>query len=1040
MRCPKCGAEINDAAKFCTSCGTPIAQRGRPQRQGYSSPGQQTVRRQTASRAGQQGRAAGSRQAYSQPYGERQPKKKFPVVPLIALLLVAVVAVQLIFHPFGGGKNKAEEAFGKLCQMTSLGTESYLYARILTEQLLETDIMTADPAKVNALFDQCLSAWEAAGKAAGQMSKMAQSVSKMSGLKSVGGAASKSVLGSSNANATGQEAITQTLSAEESVVRCTWLAGQFSGDMESCTARVRELRNVYNGRGTSVEEWNNHVSYTATSCTTVVFLSGQVTEGETTLLNNGEPHSLRTISHDIKRGSIALQNTNVLVDVGETSAAIVMGSNDTVTVNQRDIADSLPNGNSSVISLNTHPEGANDQTITFHRTSLSAWFVLDGVGGFTISRGEKGTHNPVTPPEVPGGIIAPPSPDLELTDTEINQGFPENCGFPRPEVPNQEIDEWTPPIIPQDVETEIENITNPGNVGSNTSTPSVNNRVDESTLDDQRRIVGAADGTITVSMLWGTHDDVDLHMDTPDGSHIYYSNKTAGGGTLDVDMNASELVDHPIENIYFPDPAEGHYKVYIRDYRDRTPDISTHYLVRVNVAGEERTFEGDIDATGTEIVIFEFDYVRSANQQPTVPPLNVESLDERLSNARAGVGDITVSLAWNSWDDVDLHMNTPNGGHIFYRNKTAGGGTLDVDRNAGSERVLDPVENIYFATPENGHYKVYLNDYADRTDGTTRYIVRVTIGGQSQTFEGTIDGTGTDIPILEFDYGGAPDNQEFVYEGHRYVLYGDGGSMYWSQARDFCKSMGGHLATVTSSEEMAFIANMISTSKAQAPSEADKISRPWIGAYGMPGLYNWVTGEDFGFSNFADGKPDNNGQDEFFLHIVNDNGQWNDLNNADSTEHLHRGFICEYDNLTDLDEASLNETLENVGAQSGDITISMLWDSTDDFDLHVFTPDGTEIYYSNPQAAGGELDVDANSDSDNLSSSPVENIYFADPVPGQYWVYVNNYADRTPDSAGNYLVRVTVGNESRTYTGSLADEDETVEVMGFQYNGVQRQS
>jgi hypothetical protein len=203
----------------------------------------------------------------------------------------------------------------------------------------------------------------------------------------------------------------------------------------------------------------------------------------------------------------------------------------------------------------------------------------------------------------------------------------------------------------------------------------------------------------------------------------------------------------------------------------------------------------------------------------------------------------------------------------------------------------------------------------------------------------------------------------------------------------------------------------------------------------MTGLWNWVTGEPFEYSNFAPGKPDNNGQDEFFLHICNDSYQWNDLNNGDTLEHLHRGFICEFDSLADLDEGSLDQSLSEAGAMSGDITISMLWDSGDDFDLHVFTPDGTEIYYSNPVAAGGELDVDANSESSNLSSSPVENIYFANPVPGQYWVYVNNYLDRTPDRAGNYLVRITVGGQSETFTGSLANEDDTVEVAGFQYNG-----
>jgi uncharacterized protein YfaP (DUF2135 family) len=447
-------------------------------------------------------------------------------------------------------------------------------------------------------------------------------------------------------------------------------------------------------------------------------------------------------------------------------------------------------------------------------------------------------------------------------------------------------------------------------------------------------------------------------------------------------------------------------------------------------------FEGDIDATGTEIVIFEFDYVRPANQQPTTPPLTEESMNERLSNANAGVGDITVSLAWDSWDDVDLHMNTPAGGHIYYRNKNADGGTLDVDRNAGSERVLDPVENIYFAVPQNGHYKVWLNEFSDRTDGTTHYIVRVKIGDQTQTFEGTIDGTGTDIPILEFDYGGAREYPEETFQGHRYRFYADlENPMTWSQARDICVGAGGHLVTITSAEEMQYLANLMNDYFARFPEDKERFCRPWIGGYGMTGLWNWVTGEPFEYSNFAPGKPANNGQDEFFLHICNDSYQWNDLNNGDTLEHLHRGFICEFDSLADLDEGSLDQSLSEAGAMSGDITISMLWDSEDDFDLHVFTPDGTEIYYSNPAAAGGELDVDANSESDNLSSSPVENIYFANPVPGQYWVYVNNYLDRTPDRAGNYLVRITVGGQSETFTGSLANEDDTVEVAGFQYNG-----
>ena len=112
-----------------------------------------------------------------------------------------------------------------------------------------------------------------------------------------------------------------------------------------------------------------------------------------------------------------------------------------------------------------------------------------------------------------------------------------------------------------------------------------------------------------------------------------------------------------------------------------------------------------------------------------------------------------------------------------------------------------------------------------------------------------------------------------------------------------------------------------------------------------------------------------------------------------------------------------------------------MWDSLDDVDLHVFTPDDSEIYYGNRTAQGGTLDVDANSDSANATTSPVENVYFANPQPGEYWVYLYNYTDRSEGRATNYIVRITVGDQSETYTGTIEGDDDLIEVIGFQYNG-----
>ena len=104
------------------------------------------------------------------------------------------------------------------------------------------------------------------------------------------------------------------------------------------------------------------------------------------------------------------------------------------------------------------------------------------------------------------------------------------------------------------------------------------------------RSLGAGSGTITVSMLWNTADDADLHVVTPGGEEIYYGNPRAGGGELDVDMQVSSVVDDPVENIYFQDPERGTYNVIVENYSDRTPDEDSLVLIRVSVRGKAREY------------------------------------------------------------------------------------------------------------------------------------------------------------------------------------------------------------------------------------------------------------------------------------------------------------------------------------------------------------------------------------------------------------------------------------------------------------------
>ena len=129
-------------------------------------------------------------------------------------------------------------------------------------------------------------------------------------------------------------------------------------------------------------------------------------------------------------------------------------------------------------------------------------------------------------------------------------------------------------------------------------------------------------------------------------------------------------------------------------------------------------------------------------------------------------------------------------------------------------------------------------------------------------------------------------------------------------------------------------------------------------------------------------------------------------------------------------EQTMDDMLEQMGALTGKITISMGWSTYDDLDLHCTTPSGAEIAYYNKNAEGGHLDVDMNADSDNLSTSPVENIYFEDPEPGEYHIWIDNYRDRTEDGDSTALVRVTIGSEQFIYRLTLGG---SAEVMRFTY-------
>lgn len=138
--------------------------------------------------------------------------------------------------------------------------------------------------------------------------------------------------------------------------------------------------------------------------------------------------------------------------------------------------------------------------------------------------------------------------------------------------------------------------------------------------------------------------------------------------------------------------------------------------------------------------------------------------------------------------------------------------------------------------------------------------------------------------------------------GHRYQLFDE--SMSWTEAEAFCESVGGHLATITSTEEQARLEEILALGTKNSY---------WLGASDKnhDGTWRWVTDEAFSYANWANNQPDSYLSTEDSLMVYReidpmnkDNsgfGYWNDLTSDGTCEGdtffglNNLGFICEWE-------------------------------------------------------------------------------------------------------------------------------------------------
>ena len=146
--------------------------------------------------------------------------------------------------------------------------------------------------------------------------------------------------------------------------------------------------------------------------------------------------------------------------------------------------------------------------------------------------------------------------------------------------------------------------------------------------------------------------------------------------------------------------------------------------------------------------------------------------------------------------------------------------------------------------------------------------------------------------ICEYDNGIDFIKPSTVIEesNHKYELFDY--SVTWTQAYKICEKKGGHLVSVTSSNENDLLMNLM---------QQYSKSRCWLGGTLFnKGTWYWTNGEPFDYTNWNTGEPNNENNIEYYTCMIitsTTKGKWND-SYIDPTWGSSC-FICEYDDFVD---------------------------------------------------------------------------------------------------------------------------------------------